>query len=77
MILRQTAVLVVVGAMIGLAGGALVARASASVLVRVSPSDPMTYGVVAVLLAAVALVAAFVPVRRAVAVDPLVALRSE
>ena len=77
LIVRQTVVLVVLGAAIGLAGGALLARASASVLFRVSPSDPMTYGIVAVLLAVVALVAAFVPVRRAVSVDPLVALRSE
>jgi putative ABC transport system permease protein len=77
LVVRQTVVLVVVGAAIGLAGGALLARASASVLFRVSPSDPMTYGVVAALLAAVALVAAFVPVRRAVAVDPIVALRAE
>ena len=77
LIVRQTVVLVVIGAAIGLVGGALLARVSASVLFRVSPSDPLTYGGVAVLLAAVALVAAFVPVRRAVAVDPLVALRAE
>jgi putative ABC transport system permease protein len=77
LIVHQTVVLVVIGGALGLAGGALLARASASVLFRVSPSDPMTYSVVAVLLTVVALVAAFVPVRRAVAVDPLVALRTE
>ena len=77
LIVRQTVVLVVIGAALGLTGGALLARVSASVLFRVSPSDPMTYSVVVVLLTVVALVAAFVPVRRAVAVDPLVALRSE
>ena len=77
MIVRQTVMLVAIGAALGLAGGALLARASASVLFRVSPSDPLTYGVVAVLLAVVALVAAVVPIRRAVAVDPLVALRAE
>ena len=75
MIVRQTAVLFVVGAVIGLAGGALIARASASVLFRVSPSDPVTYGGVAVLLGLVALIAAYFPVRRAVTVDPLAALR--
>ena len=77
MIVRQTAVLVIIGVAIGLAGGALIARASASVLFRVSPSDPVTYGGVAVLLGLVALFAAYFPVRRAVSVDPLVALRSE
>lgn len=77
LIVRQTVVLVVVGVAIGLAAGALIAQASASVLFRVSPSDPVTYGGVAVLLALVALIAAYFPVRRAVTVDPLVALRSE
>ena len=77
MIVRQTVVLVAVGLAIGLAGGALIARASASVLFRVSPSDPVTYGGVAVLLGLVALIAAYFPVRRAVTVDPLAALRSE
>jgi ABC-type lipoprotein release transport system permease subunit len=62
---------------IGLAGGALLARAAASVLFRVSPSDPVTFGTVAVLLALVALGASYFPVRRAVSVDPLVALRAE
>ena len=70
MIVRQTAVLVIIGVAIGLAGGALIARASASVLFRVSPSDPVTYGGVAVLLGLVALFAAYFPVRRAVSVDP-------
>ena len=77
LIVRQTAVLVIIGVAIGLAGGALIARASASVLFRVSPSDPVTYVGVAVVLGLVALFAAYFPVRRAVSVDPLIALRSE
>ena len=77
MILRQTLGLVLVGGVIGLAGGALLGNVSASLLYRVSPSDPATYGAVVGILSLVALAAAYAPVRRAVAVDPLVALRSE
>lgn len=77
MIVRQTLGLVLVGGVIGLAGGALLGNVSASLLFRVSPSDPATYGAVAGMLSLVALAAAYAPVRRAVSVDPLVALRSE
>ena len=77
MIVRQTLVLVVIGGLIGLAGGALLGRVSATILFRVSPSDPATYGAVVAVLALVALASAYVPVRRAVSVDPLVALRAD
>ena len=77
MIVRQTLALVLIGGVIGLAGGALLGNVSASLLYRVSPSDPATYGAVVAILSLVALVAAYAPVRRAVAVDPLVALRSD
>jgi hypothetical protein len=77
MIVRQTLVLVLIGGAIGLAGGAMLGNISASLLFRVSPSDPATYGAVVGVLTFVALVAAYAPVRRAVSVDPLVALRTE
>ena len=77
MIVRQTLVLVIIGGLIGLAGGAVLGRVSASVLFGVSPSDPATFAAVVAVLALVALVAAYAPVRRAVSVDPLVALRAE
>jgi ABC-type lipoprotein release transport system permease subunit len=49
----------------------------ASLLFEVSPADPRTYIVVTVLLIVVALVAAYVPARRAARVDPMLTLRSE
>jgi putative ABC transport system permease protein len=75
LILRQTLVLVVIGLTIGLAGGALIARLSSSILFGVSAGDPVTYSTVTAVLAFVALGAAYVPVRRATRIDPIVALR--
>ena len=77
LILRQTLTHVVIGTLIGLAGGAAIARAASSVLFNVSPSDPATYAGVVVVLAAVAALAAYVPIRRATRIDPLLALRAD
>ena len=76
MMLRQTGRLVAIGLAIGLVGGRALAMLSTSLLYRVSPSDPATYAGVALSLAAVALLASYVPVRRATAVDPVTALRT-
>ena len=75
MMLRQTARLVAVGLVLGLAGGRALAMLATSLLYRVSPSDPATYAGVAVMLASIALLASYVPVRRATLVDPVRALR--
>jgi putative ABC transport system permease protein len=77
LVARETVVLVTIGSILGLAGGAAIARAAGSVLFGVSPSDPATYATVAASLILVALVAAYAPVRRATRVDPLTALRIE
>ena len=77
LVVRQTAVLIVTGAAIGLAGGAAIARATSTLLYDVSPSDPSTYLIVAGLLALVAAASALTPLRRATRIDPLIALRAE
>jgi putative ABC transport system permease protein len=76
MVLRQGLRLVMIGLAIGLAGALVLTRLWASLLFEVSPTDPPTFFVVALLLLAVAVAACVVPARRATAVDPMVALRS-
>jgi putative ABC transport system permease protein len=75
MMLGQTARLVAIGLVIGLAGGRLLAIGAATLLYQVSPSDPVTYAGVAIALGSIALLASYVPARRATAVDPVTALR--
>jgi len=75
MVLRRIFVLVVPGLVIGVAGALATTRVLASLLFEIKPNDPVTFVGVAVLLALVAIVAGFVPARRASQVDPLVALR--
>jgi predicted permease len=66
-----------IGALIGLAVSLATTRLLESFLYSVSAYDPITYAAAAVLLAAAALLASFIPARRATKVDPMVALRSE
>jgi predicted permease len=66
-----------IGLLIGLVGAAGVGQALRSQLLGISPRDPITFASVGLLLAAVALLASFVPARRAADVNPLIALRSE
>jgi len=69
--------LVAVGVVIGLGGSLLLLRSLGALLFRVTPGDVTTYGIVLVLLGAVAALASYVPARRAARVEPLVALRQE
>lgn len=76
MVLGQGLRLTVAGVVLGLLGAAAATRAMTGMLYQVSPLDPLTFGLVAVGLVAVALFAAWLPARRAMRVDPVVALRS-
>jgi putative ABC transport system permease protein len=76
-VLGQALRLAVLGVGAGLGGAVALSRTIASLLFELSPTDPATLGAVAVLLALVALLASYLPARRATRVDPLVALRSE
>jgi predicted lysophospholipase L1 biosynthesis ABC-type transport system permease subunit len=69
--------LVILGLAAGLLGAWLLSRALASQLYGITAQDPLTYASVAALLGAVALVATWVPARRATRVDPMLSLRSE
>jgi predicted permease len=77
LIVRQGMELAAAGIGIGLVGAAALTRVMASLLFGVSATDSLTFGAVALLLAAVAFAAAAIPARRATAVDPMVALREE
>lgn len=76
-VVRQSLLLAAGGCMLGLAGAMALSRALRSFLFEVSPVDPVTFCAVPALMATVALIAAWVPARRAAAVDPMVALRGE
>ena len=69
--------MVLVGVVIGLAGGLALGRAVSSLVFGVKVHDPLTFGLVAVVLTAIALAACVFPARRAARVDPMVALREE
>jgi len=77
LIISQGMKLVLIGIVIGLAGAFAVTRAVSSLLFGVGATDPVTFVGVAILLVAVALLACWIPARRAMKVDPLVALRCE
>jgi putative ABC transport system permease protein len=77
MVLREALSLGLVGVALGLAGALLLSRAIASMLFALSPRDPVTLAGVALLLLGTALLASYVPARRATRVDPVIALRSE
>jgi putative ABC transport system permease protein len=77
LVLRRAAVLIGAGTSLGLAGSVLLVRFIAKLLFGTAPLDPLTFAAVPILLAAVALVASYIPARRATRIDPTVALRYE
>jgi putative ABC transport system permease protein len=77
MVLRQSLTLAGIGIVLGQAGAAAVMQLLTSMLFGVKATDPLTYLGVVLLLLVVALLASYVPARRAMRVDPMVALRYE
>jgi predicted permease len=77
MVLRQGFGLAIVGTSVGLVCALIVSHLMAGLLYGVRPTDPLTFAGVALLLIGVALLACYIPARRAIRVDPLVALRHE
>jgi len=77
LVLRQAALLAGFGIFLGLAGALAFTRVLDSLLYGVSARDPLTFAALAALLAAVALLASWLPARRAARVNPMVAIRAE
>lgn len=77
MIFRQGVLVVIPGTAVGVLAALAIARVVGGFLVGVNPSDPLTYVGVSVLLTFVALAASYIPARRAMKVQPIVALRHE
>ena len=77
LILKSGMSLVVLGLIFGLAGALALTRLMSTLLFEISPSDPLTFGAVALSVIVAALLACYIPARRATKVDPLIALRYE
>lgn len=75
MVVRQGFSLVFLGVLVGVGTALGVTRYLQSLLFGVRPTDPITYLAVCLMLAVVALLACYIPARRATRVDPMVALR--
>jgi putative ABC transport system permease protein len=77
LVLGQSMITTAVGVVLGLVGSFILMRSLQSMLYEVGAADPLTFAAVALLLVAVALLASYLPARRATKVDPIVALRYE
>jgi putative ABC transport system permease protein len=77
LVLGRAATLIGAGTCLGLVGSVLLVRLITKLLFGTSPLDPLTFAAVPILLAAVALVASYIPARRATRIDPIMALRCE
>jgi putative ABC transport system permease protein len=77
LVMGQAARLAVAGIMLGLIGALLLTRWMTTLLYRVEPTDPATFAAVATVLACIALIASALPARRAMRIDPIIALRQD
>ena len=77
LVVRQGVTLAAIGVVLGLVGAFGITRVIRSLLYNVTPTDPLSFGGVALFLAVIAVFASYLPARRATNVDPIVALREE
>ena len=77
LLLRQGLHLILAGTVLGVGASVALTRFLASMLFEVTPTDPLTFALVVVVLAGVAILACWIPARRAMRVDPMVALHYE
>jgi ABC-type antimicrobial peptide transport system permease subunit len=77
LILKRGLAQLAMGLTLGLAGALALSRVLRGVLVDITPSDPVTFATITIVLAAVSIGACLVPARRATRIDPLVALRAD
>jgi putative ABC transport system permease protein len=77
LVVRQALMLVLTGVVAGTLAALFLSQTMTKMLFDVAPTDPATFGGVAALLVAIALLASYLPARRAARVDPIVALRTE
>ena len=77
LILERGLIQIGVGLLLGLSGAYFLSRVLSSVLVQITPSDPVTFASITAILTIVAIAACLLPARRATRVDPLIALRAE
>ena len=77
LVIRQGAMLALIGVIAGLVGAFGITRVIRSLLYNVTPTDPLSFGGVTLFLAGIAVLASYLPARRATNVDPIIALRNE
>jgi predicted permease len=77
LVLREALLLVVIGLVVGVLASLVLTKTAASLLYELKPNDPLTIVLATLILSAVALIAGYLPARRAARVDPMIALRDE